>query len=54
MSKITEKLSGVLLLNLEILQHQVFSPFIREMKLAAPLLHSYLQSEELGQNIPNL
>lgn len=52
--KITEKLSSVLLLNLEILQHQVFSPFIREMKLAAPLLHSYLQSEELGQNIPNL
>lgn len=34
--KITEKLSSVLLLNLEILQHQVFTPFVREIKLAAP------------------
>lgn len=34
--KITEKLSSVLLLNLEILQHQVFTPIVREIKLAAP------------------
>lgn len=34
--KFTEKLSSVLLLNLEILQHQVFTPFVRETKLAAP------------------
>lgn len=34
--KFTEKLSSVLLLNLEILQHQVITPFVRETKLAAP------------------
>lgn len=51
--KITEKLSSVLLLNLEILQHQVFPPFVRE-RTGRPFSHSYLQSEELGRNIPNL
>lgn len=57
--KFTEKLSRVLLLNLGILQHQLFTLFAREIKLAAPFLHYSLhrktfKNEELRQNIPNL
>lgn len=64
--KFTEKLRSVLLLNLEILQHQVFTPFVREIKSAAPFyittykvkssdktFHTYELTAEQGPLLPS-